>query len=78
MYILSYAVNCYKNTMNQTQAFTSYELIFGHKLARPPETLYNFISKSFRDLNNRTEYFYKLTKTKTQRQKEASKIRGFT
>ncbi|XP_050507921.1 uncharacterized protein LOC126885399 [Diabrotica virgifera virgifera] len=76
--ILPYAVICYNNTKNKTHGFTPYELIFGHTSFRPPEILYNekaLISKYVRDLSNRIQYFYKVARAKTERQKEKAKER---
>lgn len=76
--ILPYAVICYNNAKNKTHGFTPYELIFGHTSSRPPETLYNqkeLLSKYVRDLSNRMEYYYKVARIKTERQKEKAKIR---
>ncbi|CAH2017254.1 unnamed protein product, partial [Acanthoscelides obtectus] len=76
--ILPYAVQCYNSTRNKTTGFTPYELVFGHTSGRPPEHVYlekELMSKYVRDIRNKLEYYYKITRVRTDEQKQKAKIR---
>ena len=76
--ILPYVAICYNKSTNNTHGFTLYELIFGHKSSRPPDTLYSqeeLVTKYLRDLNNRLSYYYNVARQRTVAQKQKAKVR---
>ncbi|CAH2017433.1 unnamed protein product [Acanthoscelides obtectus] len=76
--ILPYAVQCYNSTRNKTTGFTHTSSCLATPLVVRPKHVYlekELMSKYVRDIRNKLEYYYKITRVRTDEQKQKAKIR---